>query len=177
VPAELPVRAAVRVERSSGTVVAGLTASKSVRSGVVWGYIFGISIASSAISYSRLYKTPGQRQALAAAYESNKATSALFGPAPHLQTVAGFTVFKISMTLIILGAVWGLLTSTRLMRGEEGAGRWELLLAGQTTRRGAAAQALGGLGAGVVTLWAVTAVITVLTRQDSSVNIGPGTSL
>ena len=77
--------------------------------------------------------------------------------APHLQTVAGFTVFKISMTLMVLGAVWGLLTSTRLLRGEEDAGRWELLLAGQTTRAGAAVQALGGLAAGVVTLWALTA--------------------
>ena len=88
--------------------------------------------------------------------------SALFGPAPQLQTVSGFTVFKISMTLMILGAVWGLLTSTRLLRGEEDSGRWDLLLCGQTTRRGATTQAIAGLGAGLVTLWAVTAVITVL---------------
>ena len=127
-------------------MVAGLTARKAVRSGVIWGYIFGIAIASSAISYTTIYKTQAQRDALAAAYGSNKATSALFGPAPELQTVAGFTVFKISMTLMVLGAVWGLLTSTRLLRGEEDSGRWELLLAGQTTRKGAAVQALGGLG-------------------------------
>ena len=49
------------------------------------------------------------------------------------EDLAGFTVFKIAMTLMILGAVWGLLTSTRLLRGEEDTGRWELLLAGQTT--------------------------------------------
>ena len=96
--------------RSPGTVVGRLTARKAVRSGVLWGYIFGIAIASSEISYTRIYKTAAQREALAATYGSNKATSALFGPAPQLQTVAGFTVFKISMTLMILGAVWGLLT-------------------------------------------------------------------
>lgn len=94
--------------------VARLTARSSVRSGAIWGYIFGIAIASSAVSYTRIYKTRAQRDALAAAYGSNKATSALFGPAPQLQTVAGFTVFKISMTLMLLGAVWGLLTSTML---------------------------------------------------------------
>ena len=49
---------------------------------------------------------------------------------------------------MILGAVWGLLTSTRLLRGEEDSGRWDLLLCGQTTRRGATAQAIAGLGAG-----------------------------
>ncbi len=97
--------------------------------------------------------------------------------APDLQTVAGFTVFKISMTLIVLGAVWGLLTSTRLLRGEEDAGRWELLLAGQTTRRGAAVQALGGLAVGVLTLWALTAVITIICGLDSKVDIAPRPAL
>ena len=144
---------------------------------MIWGYIFGIAIASSAISYTTIYKTQAQRDALAAAYGSNKATSALFGPAPDLQTVAGFTVFKISMTLMVLGAVWGLLTSTRLLRGEEDTGRWELLLAGQTTRRGAAVQALGGLGAGVFALWAFTAVITILCGLDSKVDIAAGPAL
>ena len=135
---------------SPATVVAALSARKAVRSGVLWGYIFGIAIASSEISYTRIYKTPTQRDALAATYGSNKAMSALFGPAPQLQTVGGFTAFKISMTLMILGAVWGLLTSTRLLRGEEDSGRWDLLLTGQTTRRGATAQAIAGLGAGAV---------------------------
>jgi ABC-2 type transport system permease protein len=148
-----------------------------VRSGVVWGYIFGALVASSAVSYTRVYQTQAARDALAAAYGANKATSALFGPAPQLQTVAGFTAFKISMTLMLLGAVWGLLTSTRLLRGEEDGGRWELLLAGRTTRRRAAAQALAGLGAGAGALWALTAILTVGVGLDSSVRIAAGPAL
>jgi len=143
-------------------VIIRLTARKAVRSGVVWGYIFGASIASSALSYTQLYKTVAQRDALAAAFGSNNATSALFGPAPQLQTVVGFTVFKISMTLTIIGAVWGILTSTRLLRGEEDNGRWDLLLAGPTTRSGATSQALCGLGIGAFALWALTGLITVV---------------
>ena len=175
--AKLAVRVPAALGRSPGTVVAGLTARRAVRSGVIWGYIFGVAIASSALSYAKIYKTTAERDALAATYGSDKAITALFGPAPQLQTVAGFTVFKISMTLIILGAVWGLLTSTRLLRGEEDSGRWEVLLAGQTTRRGAAAQALAGLGAGAGAAWAVTAVITIVAGRDSSVGIAPGPAL
>ena len=52
--------------------------------------------------------------------------------------------------LVIVGAIWGLLTATRLLRGEEDAGRWELLLTGRTTRGGRPLQALGGLAVGVV---------------------------
>jgi ABC-2 type transport system permease protein len=143
----------------------------------VWGYIIGIVVASSAISYTRIYPTQAERDALAKAFGSNNATAALFGPAPDLQTVAGFTVFKSLMTVMVLGALWGLLTSTRLLRGEEDAGRWELLLTGQSTRRNAAGQALGGLGMGLATLWFVTAVITVLTGRISSVGFSVGASL
>jgi ABC-2 type transport system permease protein len=175
--AGIPATAIPRTGRSAATVIARLTARKAVRSGVVWGYIFGALIASSAVSYTRIYKTQAARDALAAAYGANKATSALFGPAPQLQTVAGFTAFKIGMTLMLLGAVWGLLTSTRLLRGEEDGGRWELLLAGRTTRRRAAAQALAGLGAGAGALWALTAILTVGVGLDSSVKIAAGPAL
>ena len=103
--------------------------------------------------------------------------SALFGPAPQLQTVSGFTVFKISMTLMVLGAVWGLLASTRLLRGEEDAGRWDLLLCGQATQRGATAQAMLGLGSGLVALWAVAATVAVLSGLVPTVGVSPGASL
>lgn len=166
-----------RTGRSARTVVFGTTARRAIRSGVVWGYIIGIVVASSAISYTRIYSTQADRDALAKAFGSNNATAALFGPAPDLQTVAGFTVFKSLMTVMVLGALWGLLTSTRLLRGEEDVGRWELLLTGQSTTRNAAAQALCGLGTGLVTLWFVTAVITVLTGRISSVSFSVGASL
>jgi ABC-2 type transport system permease protein len=169
--------AALRVVRGSGTVVAAQTARRAIRSGVLWGYIFGITIASSALTYPRLYKTASDRDQLAATYGANKAVSALFGPAPHLNTVAGFTAFKVSMTLMILGSVWGILTGTRLLRGEEDAGRWELLLTGRTTRRRAVLQGMVGLAAGAACLFLLTAVLAVLAGRPSSVSIAVGPAL
>jgi len=163
--------------RSPRTVVASLTTRKAIRSGLLWGLVFGVSIASSAISYTSIYKTQAQRDALAAAYGSNHATSMLFGPAPDLGGVAGFTVFKISMTLMILGAVWGLLFSTRMLRGEEDSGRWEHLVVGQTTKQGATGQALVGMSVGAAVLWGITAVITVAVGLDDTVAFSIGASL
>jgi ABC-2 type transport system permease protein len=139
--------------------------------------IFGVSIASSAVSYTKIYKTPASRDALAATYGTSKAISALFGPAPKLQTATGFTDFKISMTLMILGAAWGLLTGTRLLRGEEDHGRWDILVAGQTTRRRATAQAVVGLGVGAVVLWACTALLTIAAWHGAKVHVGLAPSL
>jgi ABC-2 type transport system permease protein len=157
--------------------VLGQTARKAGRSGAIWGYIFGVVVASSAISYTRIYKTQVERAHLATAFGSNHASSALFGPGPQLQTVAGFVVLKTSMTLMILGAIWGLLTSTRLLRGEEDSGRWELLLSGQTTRGKASVQALGGLAIGIATLWVITAAFTVAAGRYSKVDIAAGPGL
>jgi ABC-2 type transport system permease protein len=175
--ADLAIPSQPRPERSAATVILSETARKAGRSGAIWGYVFGVVVASSAISYTRIYTTQAERDHLAAAFGANRASAALFGPAPQLQTVAGFTVFKSFMTLMVLGAIWGMLTSTRLLRGEEEAGRWELLLTGQTTPKRATVQALGGLAVGVAVLWAVAAVISVLSGQYSKVGIGAGAML
>ncbi|MBO0732172.1 MAG: ABC transporter permease subunit [Acidimicrobiaceae bacterium] len=163
--------------RGARSVVARSTARRAIRSGALWGYVFGAVIASSALTYDRFYRTAADRQHLAATFDANRASAALFGPARQLDTVAGFTVFKTSMTLMIAGAVWALLMSTRLLRGEEDAGRWEMLLTGQTTRRDATAQAFAGLLAGIAVLWLLTGVITVLTGRSSTVNFGVGPAL
>ena len=173
VPTDRP-GAATRPTRSPATVVAWRTLRAAARSGTVWGVVFAVAVASSAVSYASLYTSPASRRALAAAYGTNHATSALFGPAPHLDTVAGFTAFKVGMSLMLLGAVWGLLTGTRLLRGEEDQGRWELLLAGGTTPRRATAQALVGLAGGVAVLFALTAAGTVAAGRRAAVGIAVG---
>ena len=163
--------------RPARMTIARHAARRSLRSAVVWGYVFGAVVASSAASYDRIYKTAADRQRLAATFGANHASSALFGPAPQLQTVAGFTVLKVSMVLIIIGALWGLLTSTRLLRGEEDTGRWELLLTGPDTNGRAVAQVLAGLGASAAVIWAVTAVLTVAVGRLSTVQFSVTASL
>jgi ABC-2 type transport system permease protein len=163
--------------RAPGSVVLRRTARRTIRSGALWGFVFGAVVISSAWSYSGIYRTQAQRTALATAFGSNRTTIALFGPAPHLDTVAGFTVFKTLLTLTLVGAVWGLLTATRMLRGEEDTGRWELLVTGATTRGRAAGQCLVGLVTGVAALGAVTALLLVVAGRSSRVAIAPGAGL
>ena len=175
-PAEVALGSAAipRAGRSPGTVVARRTARKAARSGVLWGYVFAIYVATNALAFSSTYKTAAERQRLEATFGSNTAVSALVGPPHQIQEVGGFTAWKCLTTLAIVGAVWGLLAGTRLLRGEEDAGRWELLLAGRTTRRGAAAQAVAGLAVGLVALFAVTAVVVAVVGRSSKVDISTG---
>jgi ABC-2 type transport system permease protein len=177
--------AVVEMDLSSGaaaygrpaSVVFAKTARAVSRSAALWGYVFGAFVASSAWSYTTIYMTPAERDQLARTFGTNKAAAALFGPAPDLQTVDGFIVLKVSMTLMIIGSIWGVMTSSRLLRGEEDAGRWDLLLAGQTTRRTATSQALGGFALASVVLWALTALITAVVGLYAKVNVNPGQAM
>lgn len=175
--ADRPVGAATIPGPGARAVVLATTARAATRSAVLWGYVFGAFVASSAWSYTGIYRTQAQRVGLEAAFGRDAAVLALFGPAPGLQTVGGFTAFKVSMTVMVLGAVWGVLTGTRLLRGQEDTGRWDVLLAGRTTRRGATTQALGGMAVAVAALWALTSLISVVAGQSSRVDIAPGPAL
>ena len=175
--ADASVETTVLATRWAGLAVFDRTVRSAARSAVVWGCVFGVYVTSSALGYATTYKTAAQRAALANTFGSNPGINAIIGPAHQIQTVAGFTAWRSLGVLSIVGAVWGLLTATRLLRGEEEAGRWELLLAGQTTRRWAAAQALLGLAGGLFTLWVIPAIVTTLVGRSSKVRIDTAAAL
>ncbi len=154
-----------------------LTARTALRSGVLWGLVFGVYVASQALAYASTYKTPASREVVAKSFTSSGGLNALIGPAHDLQTVAGYTAWKSVGILSVLGAIWALLLATKLLRGEEDAGRWELLLAGQTTRRGAAAQAMSGLAASLGALFLITAVATVVIGHTSRVHFATSSAI
>jgi ABC-2 type transport system permease protein len=66
-----------------------------------------------------------------AALAANPAIRTLFGEPHALDTAGGFTVWRTGTVVAVLVAMWGLLAATRVTRGEEDAGRWDLLLAGR----------------------------------------------
>jgi ABC-2 type transport system permease protein len=163
--------------RRATTVIVRQTARRAVRSGTLWGAIFGLYVYASAAGYAASYPSLAARRRLATSFGANAGLAALLGPARRLETVAGFTAWRTMGVLTIVGAIWGLLLATRMLRGEEDAGRWELMLSGQTTRRRAAGQAIAGMGAGLMALWTVTALSTVAAGSTSKVSFSVTASL
>jgi ABC-2 type transport system permease protein len=160
-------------DRHAETAVALRTAKRAARSGVLWGALFGGLIFNDAVSYHQNFPTAAARET----FGGNAAFAAVLGPAHRLDMVGGEVAWRVFGLLIIVGAIWGLLTATRLLRGEEDAGRWELLLAGRTSRRHATVQAIAGLAAGFAVLWALTAGFTVAAGLRSSVGFSVSASL
>src|ERR1700752_1428258 len=146
-------RAAEPAGRHPALMVAVQVGRKAARSGLLWGVVFATYVVVQTLAYTSAYPTQAARDQMARAYGTNIGLNALIGPARAINTVAGYSSWRLLGILSILGSIWGLLTATRLLRGDEESGRYELLLAGQTTLRRAGAQVLGGLGAGLLTLF------------------------
>jgi len=144
---------------------------------VLWGYVFGLVFASSSLGYVSAYPHPAERARVASLFGTNAGLTALVGPARRLQTVPGYTEWKSFMFSAVVAAIWGLLTSTRMLRGEEDAGRWELLVAGRSTPARATASTLAGIFAGTCVLWLVGGVIAAVVGHSAKVGIAAGPAL
>lgn len=163
--------------RGSRWATARLTAGRTARSGAAWGVVFGGYVAVQALAYATSYPTVASRRKLEAEFGSSPGISALVGPAHSLTTVGGYTVWKCLTALAIGGAVWGLLLATKLVRGEEEAGRSELLLSGPTTRRRFTIQRVLGLAAGPLALFVTTSLLVLAAGHSSKLRFGVGASL
>lgn len=164
-------------ETGDALLIAGMTAKRATRSGVVWGALFGLLVMNEALTYHSAFPTAASREKFAASFGSNTGLSAVIGPGRHLDTIQGVVAWRVFGLMIIAGGIWGLLTATRLLRAEEDTGRWELLLVGRTSRRHGALQALLGLTIGWLALWVATAAFTVAAGTRSTVGLSTTASL
>jgi ABC-2 type transport system permease protein len=145
---------------------------RTVRSAAFLAIVFGAYVASKAAGYATAYPTLVERTKLAVTFGNNIGISAIVGAPHHLDTVVGFTAWNTLGVMVIVGAIWAFLLATRTFRGEEEAGRTELLLAGQTTARGAAINTLVGLRASLAVLYGVTAITFIGVGKIHTVNFG-----
>jgi ABC-2 type transport system permease protein len=150
---------------------------RMMRTGAIWGLVFGLYVYDNAYAFDTIARNASLRHQLLNTMAGNAGLKALLGDTQSITTRGGFTDWRAIGVTALVASIWGLLAATRTLRGEETAGRWELFLAGATTQRRAAAGALAGLGAGVLAMYAMTALLTALVGVRRNVAIGLGQSL
>ena len=63
-------------------------------SAVVWGLVFGLTVASSALTYVSSFPEVASRQLLATTTGQDRGVAILLGPIASIDTVPGYTVYK-----------------------------------------------------------------------------------
>ncbi len=159
------------------TFIARFVARRTLRSATFVALTFALFSASKIIGYVDIYPTVHDRALAAALIVSNVGFIALFGTPHHLETVLGYASWYGITMGVLLGGIWAYLVATKTFRGEETAGRWEMLLAGQTTARRAAANALAGLGVSLVVFYVLAAAALVAIGSAHNVGFAVGPAL
>jgi ABC-2 type transport system permease protein len=148
-----------------GRAVTGLAVRQLRRGAVV---VVGLAAGMSALvagTYNSTVGT-GADAASLAALAGNPAIRTLFGEPVALDDPGGFTVWRSATVLAVLLGAWGLLTVTRLTRGEEDAGRWDLLLAGLLRLNGVVARQVAAVATVMAIAGTSVAVALVVAGTD-----------
>jgi ABC-2 type transport system permease protein len=162
---------------SPSLVLSRFAARRTLRAATFLALAFSALVASKSIGYATAYTTVQARAALSVSFGDNVGLRAIFGVPHHLETVPGFAAWNSFIAMAIIGAIWGYLAATRIFRGEEDAGRWELLLAGPVTPGRVAAATLAGLATSLGLLFAVLAITFSLVGSLHNVGFGFGAAL
>jgi ABC-2 type transport system permease protein len=142
-----------------------------------WAVAFGVTAAASALTYVSTFPTEASRQQIAATTGRDVGLAVLLGPVSAVGTVGGYTVYKGFVFLTTIGAIWAILAATRLLRGEEEAGRWQLVLAGDTNAWRATAATMIALGAAISVIFGGTTLIVWLAGRNPKVGFGIGETM
>jgi len=97
---------------------------------VAFGYLFLIYAYVQPVGYRHAYPSLADRAAFARSFGGNTAIRLFYGQPHDLLSIGGYCAWRVSGTLTIAAAAFGLLASVRALRTEEDAGRAELVLAG-----------------------------------------------
>jgi ABC-2 type transport system permease protein len=98
--------------------------------------IFAIYAVGNVYGYGRTYPTVADRIQFAQTFGENKAIRLFYGTPYSLETVGGYTAWRVGGLLAIAAAFLGAMAATRALRGEEESGRAEIVAAGAATRAG-----------------------------------------
>lgn len=158
----VPNDLSIKHYRSPKTVVARFVAKRTLKSATLWAFIFGVYVVSKVIGFVKAYKTPAAREALTHSLSNNAGVNALIGTPHDIGTVNGYANWVVLGTITLIASVWAMLLATKYFRGDEEAGRTELLLTGRTTKRQAATNTFLGLSVSLVLMYLVTAAIFIL---------------
>jgi ABC-2 type transport system permease protein len=127
----LPMSVAPAVSRATTSrAVRGLVVRQVRRGALIVAVVCAVMSAGVAAQYQAMFQGSIAESGLQALAE-NPAIRILFGPPVALDDAGGFTVWRTGLPVLVLASVWILLAATRITRGEEEAGRWDLLLAGR----------------------------------------------
>jgi ABC-2 type transport system permease protein len=164
------------VSFSSGRALRRFGFRQTIRGALIVGAIAGLLMGVQGAAYAKAFPDEASRHKLVVSLESVSAVNFLSGEIANAGTPASYAIYKSLPLMVLITGIWGLMVSTRLLRGNEEDGRLELLAAGTTTKRRSSGQLLIGFGGSLIVACMVAFGLIAAFGTDSKVNLSVGAS-
>lgn len=107
---------------------------RGLKGAIIIGLLVGFMVLLQGYGYIESYPDKAAQEQFAASLEAAPSLGILYGSTDNLSAgVNGYIVYRVVAFMSLIVAVWGLMAITKLLRGSEEDGRWEVIRAGSTT--------------------------------------------
>lgn len=172
------IAASSRASRKGhGRVLWQFFARRTMKSATFVSVIFGLIAASKVLGYAAVYPTKADQVSAGSLMAGQATYKVLLGTPQNITTVAGFAAWYCVGVGVLLGGIWAYIVATKMFRGEETAGRWEMLLASETTLSSATASAFKGLAVNLGIYYVIATLSLIAIGARSPVGYGVGAAL
>jgi len=147
---------------------------QSRKSAIIIGLLCGIMMGAQGAAYAAAFPDQHSRDALVASLSSTPALGFMAGEIRDASSPASYAIYK-SITLVTLvTALWGVIVTTKLLRGQEEDGQLEAIVAGRTTKAAASAYMLVGFFYSIVLSFVICWALIAALGASPKVNLDAG---
>lgn len=150
---------------------------QSRRSALIVSLVVGVETILQGFGYAASYPTAASRAAFAASLNTVPGLGIIYGEPANLVSNAGYIVYRTVAFLSLIAAVWAIFTVTRLLRGFEEDGHWEVVAAGAVSQRRASFDVFSGFLVAYIAAYVLSTLVLLVGSAAPSLNLTVGESV
>lgn len=145
---------------SSNNVIRRFTIRRVATVAAIFGLLAAIESVSQSIGIILAYPDASTRAKVIYGLASNPALGLFYGNMhTDITSPGGYMTYRIMPIMILVLAIWAMTFITKMLRGQEENGNWELLLSGRSSARNATADIMMGSGVALIIIFFMTALV------------------
>lgn len=176
--AEATLTAVGKPVNGAKNVIRRFTFRRVIISAVIFGWIATAESIAQAVGIIAAFPNAAERARVINGLASNNALGLFYGDR-HVDILSsgGYMVYRILPIIALVLAIWSLTFITKMLRGQEENGRWELLLAGDTSASRATRDTILGAAGGIVLIFILNFVAFAAIGQRPKIGLSVSGSL
>lgn len=144
---------------------------QTLRGALIIGVLAGLMMGAQGAAYAAAYPDQHSRDAIVASLKSAPGIGFMAGEIANAGAPDSYAIYKSIAVMTLITGVWGLMVTTRLLRGQEEDGQLEQITAGRTTKLSASAHLLIGFGYSFLLAFVIAWILIAALGTDPQVKL------